>query len=125
MYRDVAVGIVLPFNVRATQLVVSLEATFPTQVCAGTSTRAVWGVINNHMFGAVGSKPNPWNEVFDWSSPGVQQGTLQGLILQGSGWSSSPTGPYRLVGHMRLDGVETYTYNETYVVRDRLASAAW
>jgi hypothetical protein len=121
----VPVGIVLPANVRSTQLVVSLQATFPTQVCAGTATRAVHGVINNHDYGSVGSKPNPWNEVFDWSSGGIQPGTLQGIMLMGSGWSSDPSGAYRLVGNIRLDGIETYTYTETYVTRDQLASATW
>jgi hypothetical protein len=123
MVKDVPVGITLPANVAASQMVIALACTFTTSVMSGTSTRAVHQVVNGNDIGSLGSKPNPWNETKAWV--GVQSGKLQGFVLRGTGWSSQATAGYRATGTLKLTGTETYTETETYTIREAVLCAAW
>jgi len=123
MVKDAMTGITLPANVVASQLIVNLTATFATSLMSGTSTRWVEKITNSVSGANQGSKPNPWSEAM--SQTAATTGKLQGVVLRGTGWSSSPTAGFRATGTIKLTGTETYTTTETYTIRDQVLCAAW
>ena len=110
--RDSPVGVTIPANVHCNLIWFNLQANFATSYLSGFGTSRV---INFWAGGAegyfAGNKPNPWMEEVPWDAgPG-----LSGFVLRGSGWSTEATMTWRVNFDMEAHGIETYTYDESYV----------
>lgn len=115
--------IYVPSSVNVSSWYLNLSATFSTSVLSPTATREI-----NHVFANViqGTKLNWANPTQGWFSYVYNgQNSYWGFYVHGTGWSTGPTGGYRMVGRFEIWGDETYYENRTVIDRDYAGNSYW
>jgi hypothetical protein len=122
LYRDAPGGIFVPAGVVGHTMTVNLSAVGAfSQINSASRQSFFWSGNVGQTF-ITGQHGLPWFESFSFQTNGNE---LCGIVLRGSGWTAFPDGNIRLVGIIRMDGTETYTYQEVYETVAEAWGTAW